>query len=101
MPLSRADMERIITQEGGSVLLPDGRLVTRVEHLPSEAALAKGDPEKERQAAANLHQQIADMQAQLDALTAAQQPAGDVTPNTGAPVTPPEQPDDKGAKKKA
>jgi hypothetical protein len=39
---SRADMEKAIT-DGGSVMLPDGRIVTNVADLPSETDLAAAD----------------------------------------------------------
>lgn len=69
--LSRAEMEAVIAS-GGSVLY-DGHILTRMEQLPSAAALAAGDPAKEAAATADLQAQIAELQAQLAQL----QPAGD------------------------
>jgi hypothetical protein len=64
--LTRAGMERVI-KEGGSVL--DGhRLYTTTESLPSEAALAKGDPGKEAAAMAKLQEQMAEIQRQMHEL---------------------------------
>jgi hypothetical protein len=39
---TRADMEKAIA-DGGSVQLPDGRIVSRVEDLPNESDLAASD----------------------------------------------------------
>lgn len=75
MTLSRREMEHVI-RSGGSVLHA-GTLYSRVEALPSEADLAKGDPAQEQAAAANLEAQIADLRAQLDRLQTAA-PAADV-----------------------
>lgn len=70
--LSRAQMEDVI-RNGGSVL-HGGRIITRAEHLPTEADLAAGNPEQERVAAAALEAQIAALQAQYDRLTQARAP---------------------------
>src|SRR5689334_6019815 len=70
--LSRTDMERVI-QSGGSVL-HGGRILTKLEHLPTEADLAVGNPEQEAVAAAALEAQIAALQAQYDRLTQAKTP---------------------------
>jgi hypothetical protein len=61
--LSREQMEAVI-RSGGSVL-HQGRIISRIEALPSAAELAKGDPDKEAQAAQSLQQQIDQLQAQL------------------------------------
>lgn len=50
--LTRAGMEHVI-RSGGSVL-HEGRTLTRVEELPSEAALAAGDEDATRTALDNL-----------------------------------------------
>jgi predicted flap endonuclease-1-like 5' DNA nuclease len=71
--LTRPEMEQVIAN-GGSVL-HSGRLLTRVEHLPTAADLAKGDPAAETVAANALKPQIADLQAQLNKLAAPAQPA--------------------------
>lgn len=39
---NRQDMEKLI-DDGSSVMLPDGRIITRKDDLPDEAALAAGD----------------------------------------------------------
>lgn len=64
--LTRQQMEQAI-KNGGSVLY-GGRLITRTEHLPSDADLAEGNPEQEAAAAAALEAQIAALQAQRDRL---------------------------------
>lgn len=61
--LSRVEMEAVIAS-GGSVLY-DGHILTRIEQLPSAAALAAGDPAKEAEATADLQAQITELQAQL------------------------------------
>jgi hypothetical protein len=42
-PLSRAEMVRVIAEEGGSVLY-DGRIITRVDDLPAEPVSAASPP---------------------------------------------------------
>lgn len=64
--LTRAEMERVIA-EGGSVL-HGGQHISQIKDLPTEADLAKGDPDKEQAAAGNLQAQIDALQAQLGAL---------------------------------
>jgi hypothetical protein len=59
-PKTRADLEQVIIQ-GGSVMY-QGRVITRVQDLPSEADLAAGDDAAEQTALGNL-------QAQIDKLT--------------------------------
>lgn len=61
--LTREQMEQAIAR-GGSVL-HQGRIISRVQDLPSAAELAEGDPERESATANSLQQQIADLQAQL------------------------------------
>lgn len=77
--LTREQMARVI-EDGGSVL-HGGRLITRLEHLPTEADLAKGNPEREAAAAAALDAQIAALMIQRDQL-------GQRTVRTGATVNP-------------
>lgn len=62
-------MEEVIVR-GGSVLY-QGRVLTRMEELPSAAELAAGDADKETAVAGDLQTQIAKLQAQLDKLQAA------------------------------
>lgn len=61
--LTRDEMEAVV-KSGGSVLY-GGKTLSRVEHLPSAAELAQGDPAKEAAATADLQAQIAELQAQL------------------------------------
>jgi hypothetical protein len=65
--LSRNQMEQVI-RNGGSVLV-GGRIITKAEHLPTDADLAKGNPEQEQQVLATLQEQIAALQRQQDELT--------------------------------
>jgi len=65
--MKRSEMEQIIVQ-GGSVLY-QGRTISRVQDLPSEADLAVGDPAQEAAATAALQAQMADLQAQIDRLS--------------------------------
>lgn len=67
MALSRQEMERIIVQERGSVLYK-GRIISRVEEIPSDAELAEGDPEREAAVRDALDAQIAALTAQRDRL---------------------------------
>jgi hypothetical protein len=76
--LSRNEMEQVI-RNGGSVL-HGGRILTKMEHLPTDADLAVGNPEQEAQAAAALEAQIVALQAQHARLTQAK------APQTGAPA---------------
>lgn len=64
--LTRGQMEQAI-REGGSVLY-GGQVITRIDHLPSEAELAKGDADKEAAAASDLQALIDALQAQLASL---------------------------------
>lgn len=61
--LNREEMEKVI-RSGGSVLY-QGSIISRIEALPSAAELAKGDPDKEAQAANDLQVQINQLQTQL------------------------------------
>ncbi len=81
-PLTRKDMERVITEEGGSVMLSNGQIVTRVQDLPSEADLAQGDPQREETTAARLQEQINRLQADLARLLG----TGGGTGGTGGPA---------------
>lgn len=76
--LTRNQMEEVI-RSGGSVL-HGGRLITRVEHLPTDADLAAGNPEQEALAAAALEAQIAALQAQRDRLAQAKVPQSERAP---------------------
>ena len=77
--LTRSEMEQVLLN-GGSVL-HGGVLISRVEQLPGAIDLAKGDPEAETAAANAIQQQIAELQAQVDRLTApaAPDPAAEKT----------------------
>ncbi|MBS3915591.1 MAG: hypothetical protein KG003_13940 [Bacteroidetes bacterium] len=68
MALSRKQMEETI-KGGGSVLLPSGKLATRLKQLPSAAQLAK-TPEEKAQANADLEARIAKLEAEKAELAA-------------------------------
>lgn len=85
--LTRNEMERVIAH-GGSVL-HGGRLITRVEDLPTDADLATGDPNRETQIANSLQQQIDRLQAQLERLQA---PKNKAAPPVSDPKSPPANP---------
>lgn len=61
--LTRAEMEATLAA-GGSVLY-GGRLIARVEHLPSEAELAQGNPDAEAVVAEKIQAQIGKLQEQM------------------------------------
>lgn len=61
--LTRKEMEAVIAS-GGSVLW-NGQTLWQAGQLPSAADLAAGDPAKEAAASADLHAQIAQLQADL------------------------------------
>jgi len=60
--LSRADMEQII-REGGSVR-HKGKVITRVQDLPTEADLSEGSPDRMAAALADIDAKIAELEAQ-------------------------------------
>lgn len=78
--MSRAEMEQVI-RSGGSVL-HQGSVITRLELLPSEADLARGNPEQEAAVAEGLRAQLAELQAQLERLQA----GGRGTQASGSPA---------------
>lgn len=80
--LTRTQMEAVI--RGGGSVLHDGKLHTQLHTLPTEGDLAAGDPQRETQAANALQAQMADLQAQLDKLTAGQ--VAPVAPISSAPA---------------
>lgn len=61
--MTRPQMEQEIIQ--GRSVVYKGRTYTRVQDLPSEAELARGDPEQEAQVAAGLQAQIDALRQQL------------------------------------
>lgn len=65
--LTREGMEKVV-RAGGSVTYGNAHL-WRVEDLPTEAQLAKGDQRKAAAAQATIQEQIAALQAQLGMLT--------------------------------
>lgn len=81
--LSRNEMEAVI-RNGGSVL-HGGRLLSKIEHLPTDAdlALASGDTRQAGSVASALQAQMAALQGQIDQLAAAQGHTGDQHPQTG------------------
>lgn len=60
--LTRAGMEHVI-RSGGSVV-HEGKVYSKMEHLPSEADLAKGDADAEAAALENINRQRAQLDAQ-------------------------------------
>ena len=56
------------TIQNGGMVLHGGKFITKVDDLPTAAELAKGDPKEEKRVAADLQQQMKDLQAQLDEL---------------------------------
>ncbi|MDE2103354.1 MAG: hypothetical protein KGL39_39300 [Patescibacteria group bacterium] len=83
--LNRAQMERIIREEKGSVM-HKGKIYHKVEDLPSEAQLAMDDPAQKDTAEKNLQAQIDNLQAQLKALqtgTVSAAPTAGPTPWNG------------------
>lgn len=79
MPLSRSEMEAVIS--GGGSVLHGGRIITRVQDLPSEAELAQGNPDATQAAQARLEAEVARLQEQLARLQ--QQPPA--APSGGEP----------------
>lgn len=80
--LSRKHLVAALTQPGGgSVKLRDGRRITKVEDLPPEEELAKGDPGRRAAARKALTQEYLDLQKRLAAL-------GDL-PDSGVVDSPP------------
>lgn len=77
MKLTRAQMEAAI-RNGGSVMA-EGKIITKIEELPSEAELAKGDESREQAVIAQLLVQKAGLEQQLAQLQGGQQtPASQV-----------------------
>lgn len=64
--LSRNQMEQVI-RNGGSVLV-GGRIITKVEHLPTDADLAAGNPEQEQAVISDLSDRIKALEQQRNAL---------------------------------
>jgi hypothetical protein len=61
------DEMKAVIAGGGSVLYK-GQIIAKEGQLPTEAELAKGNPEQEAQAQASLQAQITQLQAQLHQL---------------------------------
>lgn len=93
--LTRRQMEEVI--RGGGSVLHGGRLCTRIEQLPTDADLAKGNPAQEALAAQALEAQIAALQAQHDRLTQSRMPmsgqAGEEAPRRTESDPRPAQPE--------
>jgi hypothetical protein len=58
----------VATINAGGSVIHGGELITNVDDLPTEAELAKGDAEREKQVAAALDDQIAKLQQQKSSL---------------------------------
>jgi hypothetical protein len=100
MSMTRKQMEAAIT--GGGSVLHQGRIISRVADLPTEAALAQTDAEK-ADASTALRAQIAALQAQVAQLVGAggasiAVPPGDLAADLAAPteIAPKRRPDGKG-----
>jgi hypothetical protein len=72
--LSRQQMENVIN--GGGSVLHKGRLITRIENLPSAMALAK-TPEEKEAAKADLQARMEKLQAEAAELEKSDSDAGD------------------------
>ncbi len=68
--MNRKEMEDVI--RGGSGVLLEGRVYTSVDELPEEVELVNGKPEEQQRLAGDLEKQMAQIQAQLQRLQAAQ-----------------------------
>lgn len=75
MQISRARMEKVIA-EGGSVMFDDGRIVTRVSDLPSQAILAKGNAEATSAVQQQLRAERDRIDRELETLQPDSPPAG-------------------------
>jgi hypothetical protein len=71
--LSRPQMEQIIIQ-GGSVSI-GGRVISRVQDLPSEASLASDNPKALKALSKDIDKQIAALQKQKQQIEQALKPA--------------------------
>lgn len=69
--LTRAEMIKVINVDHGSVMY-NGVVIDKVEDLPSEAELAKGDPAREAQAKETLLKKKAEIDEQLESLEVSQ-----------------------------
>jgi hypothetical protein len=97
--LSREEMEAVI--RGGGSVMYQGKTLTQIGHLPTEADLAQGNPEAETAAANTLQQQIVELQQQLAKLQppARKQTAVDTSGTAGTAEPDPQA--EKTTKKKA
>jgi len=68
--MTREEMEQLIRQREG--VLYDGRAITSIKDLPTEAELAKGDKAKEAAAKAALKEQLRGIASQLAMLEMSQ-----------------------------
>lgn len=82
--LTRFEMETVI--RGGGSVSHNGRIITRVEDLPSAASLAVGDPIAEATAREDLQRQIEALSAQLAQLRPAE-PEASAQSETTAPAS--------------
>jgi hypothetical protein len=105
--MTRARMEEVI-RGGGSVMLGE-RIISKVEELPSEVELAKGDPEREQQVQQSIEAQIEDLHKKLDELKAGGAPQaedtaggakGEAKTGAGAPAKTETKPEDPKANQK-
>lgn len=90
--LTRAEMEAVIA--GGGSVMYRGQTINQVGLLPTQAELAKGDPEQEKVVTSELQAQVEALQKQIDELKSG---AG-ASAQTGGET---ETPESKAAAKKA
>jgi hypothetical protein len=76
--LTRIEMEQVLIQKGS--VLHNGRIISRMQDLPSEAELAAGNPAQEAAVAGSLQAQITALQAQLSQLQPSAPPSDDGPP---------------------
>jgi hypothetical protein len=88
--LSRKHLVAALTQPGGgSVKLRDGRLITKVEDLPPEEELAKGDPGRREAARKALTQEYLNLQKRLAALGGVSESEGEESSPASASASAP------------
>lgn len=84
--MDRETMEAVI--KSGRSVLYGGRVISRLEHLPSHEELTQNDAAKRAERREQIEKQIGELQAELDRLSATERPAE--LPATGAAADAPE-----------
>jgi hypothetical protein len=72
--LTRKEMEAIL--RGRESVMYDGRVITEVSQLPSEAELAKGDVHREAEARKSIEYEMTRLKSELELLNKAEAPKG-------------------------